>query len=395
MPLLQDHPAIPTLALTIASLVLASVIATRFSFFVDAINREIASQRFHAVDGLRGYLAIAVVIHHAGINYLYYQTGVWQLTPSRVNTFLGRGAVAMFFMITAFLFWNRVIAVKGNLDTRQFFISRIRRMVPMYLVASGLVVITALSLTHFRLVVSAKDLLQQILAWGLFTIPGAPLINGFEKTSLINTVFWSLIFEWRFYLMLPLLTIFASGKAQWALAAASALLIYAFSQSNLEWFFLAGCVTAIVTRIEQVRRVADGWPAAVLAIACMAATLIWQPEVYTFPGAALLFVSFAIFARGNSIFGILTCRPARLLGLISYSAYLMHNWVLYVVSRAVNQFTPVSQLTPVAYWILAALVLIATIGLSAITFRFVEYPFINQRRAPAKPKVSVARVGGP
>jgi peptidoglycan/LPS O-acetylase OafA/YrhL len=393
MPLLQDHPALPALVLIVVSLLVASLSASRLSFFREAINSEVASQRFHAVDGLRGYLAIAVVIHHIGINYLYYQTGVWQLTPSRVNTFLGRGAVAMFFMITALLFWTRVIDLKGNLDTRKFFVSRIRRMVPMYLLASGLVIITALSLTHFKLVVGAKDLLQQVLAWGLFTIPGAPPINGFEKTSLINTVFWSLIFEWRFYLTLPFLAIFASPKAQWALAAASAVLIYSFSQSNLEWFFLAGCMTAVVIRVERVRRVASRWWAGALASACMAGTLIWQPTVYTFPGAVLLFVAFTIFASGNSLFGVLTNRPARLLGLISYSIYLLHNWLLYIASRAVDHFTPVAQLTPIAYWLIGILVLTATIALSLTTFRFIEYPFIDRRRSSVNKDISIVRVG--
>ncbi|WP_177200543.1 acyltransferase family protein [Paraburkholderia diazotrophica] len=384
MSLLESHPAIPALALLVVSLAMASLLASKLSFFRSAIDREIASRRFHAIDGLRGFLAVAVVIHHIGINYLYYQTGVWQLTPSRVNTFLGRGAVAMFFMITAFLFWSRVIASNGSLDTRKFFVSRIARMVPMYLLASGLLVVTSLSLTHFRLVVGARDLLQQALSWALFTIPGTPPINGFEKTSLVNTVFWSLAYEWKFYLMLPLLAIFATGKRQWALAAVSAVLIYVFSQGNLEWFFLAGCITAVVVRIERVRQMARGWPATVLAISCMVATLIWQPSVYTMFGAALLFVPFTIFASGNNAFGILTCRPARLLGLVSYSIYLLHNWLLYLASRAVDHFTPVAHLTPAEYWLLGMLVLVVTIMLSLITFQFVEHPFIDRRRAPAK-----------
>ncbi|MFX1675219.1 acyltransferase [Paraburkholderia sp. A2WS-5] len=384
MSLLQSHPAITALALIVASLALGGAIASKLSFFRVAIDNEIAARRFHAIDGLRGYLAIAVVIHHIGINYLYYQTGIWQITPSRVNTFLGHGAVAMFFMITALLFWSRVLTSNGNLDTRKFFVSRVRRMVPMYLLASGLVVVTAISLTHFKLAVGVGDFLRQVVSWGLFTIPGNPPINGFENTHLINTVFWSLAYEWKFYIMLPLLAIFASGKSQWALGIASGALIYLFSPNNLEWFFMAGCATAVVVRIDRVRQMAGGWFPAALAISCIAATLIWQPSVYTLLGAALLFVPFSIFACGNSIFGILTCRPARLLGLISYSVYLLHNWVLYLASGVVDHFTPVGQLAPVEYWSLGMLVLAATIILSLITFRFIEHPFIDRRNASTK-----------
>lgn len=391
MSFFESHPAVPALALILMSLATAGLFASILGFFRLAIDREVSARRFHAIDGLRGYLAIAVVIHHIGINYFYNQTGVWQLTPSRVNTFLGRGAVAMFFMITALLFWSRVIASNGNLDTRKFFVSRIRRMVPMYLLASGLVVLTALALTHFRLVVGAGELLRQILSWGLFTIPGAPPINGFEKTTLINTVFWSLIYEWRFYLILPVLAVFASKNSQWALVGASALLIYSFSQSNLEWFFLAGCAAAMVIRVERVRQLALGRCATALAISCIAATLFWQPDVYTLLGAALLFVPFSIFASGNSMFGILTCRPARLLGLVSYSIYLLHNWVLFLASRAVDHFTPVARLSPAVYWSLGMFVLIVTIVLSLVTFRFIEHPFIDRRRVSTKQPESKPR----
>lgn len=390
MSLLDTNPVIPTLILFAASLFMASLFVHKISFFRSVIDREVASRRFHAIDGLRGFLAIAVIVHHIGINHSYYLSGLWDLTPSRLNTFLGRSAVAMFFMITSFLFWGRAIASNGEIDARQFYISRIRRVVPMYFLASGLLVITALALTHFRITVGAKELLQQILAWLLFTIPGAPSINGLDKTYLINTVFWSLAFEWKFYLLLPLIAIFARRYVQWIFAVVSSMLIYAFSQTGLEWFFLFGCVTAVLVRVEWVSRVARHELASLLAIACLGAVLLWQPLVYSFAGASLLLVPFLIFASGNSVFGILTCRPARMLGLISYSIYLMHNWVLYLASRAINHFTPVANLTPIEYWLVGLMVVLATLFLSLLTYRFVEYPLLVGPRSQAKLDVKIA-----
>ncbi|SEK02250.1 hypothetical protein SAMN05192539_103144 [Paraburkholderia diazotrophica] len=54
---------------------------------------------------------------------------------------------------------------------------------------------------------------------------------------------------------------------------ASTLLIYAFSQTSLEWFFLFGCVTAVLVRIEWLRQVARHGLASWLAITCMGAAL--------------------------------------------------------------------------------------------------------------------------
>jgi peptidoglycan/LPS O-acetylase OafA/YrhL len=168
------------------------------------------------------------------------------------------------------------------------------------------------------------------------------------------------------------------------------MLIYAFSQTGLEWFFLFGCVTAVLVRVEWVSRVARHELASLLAIACLGAVLLWQPLVYSSAGASLLLVPFLIFASGNSVFGILTCRPARMLGLISYSIYLMHNWVLYLASRAINHFTPVANLTPIEYWLVGLMVVLATLFLSLLTYRFVEYPLLVGPRSQARLDVKIA-----
>lgn len=377
MPPVDVHPAVPVLVIAFLVCGLAGIIVSRSRFYDALISQEIRAKRFHSIDGLRGYLALGVLFHHVVINYHYYQTRVWELTPSRLNTFLGRGSVAWFFMVTAFLFWNRAIAAKGKIDVSKFYVSRLRRMVPMYLLSAGLVVVTALAFTHFRLLESPLELLRHITAWMFFTIPGVPNINTFSQTPLINTVFWSLVYEWKFYFLFPLLSIFAYARGRWCLAALAALYIYLYSETQVEWFFFAGCAAAILTRAPQVRKIAISWIGAVIAIAFIAATLEWQPAIYSLIGAALLSIPFIVFASGNTMFGLLTCRPARLLGMLSYSIYLLHNWVLYLVSRCVNHYSSISFLPAHSYWMVGALVAMLTIACAALTYRFVEHPFLR------------------
>ena len=364
-------------ALVIAIAMAISICLARFGFFKSVLQREISSSRFHAIDGLRGYLALGVLVHHVVINEQFYRTGSWDLTLSRLNTFLGRGSVAFFFMITAFLFWGRVIESGGGMDTLKFYASRVRRLVPMYLASAGFVIATAAALTHFRLSVPLADLAGQIASWLFFTIPGAPDINGLKQTGLINTVFWSLVYEWKFYLILPFAAALAAGGRTWVVATGAGLCIALFSPTQIEWFFVGGCAAAHLVRVRAVRELAAGLTGSVVALGCIAATALYQANTYTPLAAALLFAPFVIFAAGNSLFGLLTCRPARLLGLLSYSVYLLHNWVLYLASRLVNHYTPVADLSPAHYWALAAAVATVTVMCSAFTYRFIEYPSIG------------------
>ena len=372
-------------AFVIAISFLVSAIVARSNFYGKALQREVSSARFHPIDGLRGYLALGVLLHHVVINAQLYHTGSWALTPSRLNTFVGRGSVAFFFMITAFLFWGRVIDSKGKFDIQRFYASRIRRLVPMYLVSASLLIATVLAFTHFRLVVPIRDLASQIASWLLFTIPGAPEVNGFSQTGLVNTVFWSLTYEWKFYVTLPFLAALAMNGRVWLAAIGISITIALFSPSQVEWFFVGGCVAAYAVRPKALRSWAAKPIGSFTALGCIAATVMYQPMTYTWVGAVLLFIPFLLFAAGNTLFGVLTCRPARLLGLLSYSIYLLHNWVLYLVSRLVNHYTPVADLTLGRYWAIGGAVALITVTLAAITFRFVEHPGIQlSKKAPIR-----------
>ena len=82
-------------------------------------------------------------------------------------------------------------------------------------------------------------------------------------------------------------------------------------------------------------------------------------------------------------------RPAKILGAISYSLYLTHCIVLFVVVGAADRLLGLESLGPTQYWLLVALAALATVVLSAVTFQFVEYPFMNPKgRAcgPSPPK---------
>lgn len=370
----------PVVLVGLLAVVAAGVIARQSAFYKELVSKEIASQRFHAIDGLRGYLALGVLLHHTTFNYGLYRDGIWGSQVSNLAAFIGPGSVSFFFMITAFLFWNRVIDKEGRMDAYKFYISRLRRLLPMYLVAATLLILTALTLTGFSLQVAPADLIKQILAWLLFTFPGTPDINGLSQTYLINTVFWSLLWEWKFYIALPLAAACAYTRYRWVFFVILLLHLFLGPKVGFVWFFLAGCMAAVLTRQEFVQKLATTRIASLIAISCLIAAVAYVPNrlpYYELRTALLLFVPFIIFAGGNTLFGLLCFRPARLLGLLSYSVYVLHNWVLFVLSRLADQYFSIGALSKEWYWLFGGLMTLTTIAFATITYRFVEYPYIQ------------------
>jgi peptidoglycan/LPS O-acetylase OafA/YrhL len=372
---------LPSVLIVLILMGMAWIADRRSIFYRQHVDRETSGNRFHAIDGLRGFLAIAVLFHHSVISFFFYTNGVWTTPPSRVATLYGQGGVALFFMVTALLFWSRALASEGRVDLSRFVWSRITRVVPMYVVASGALILTALALSHFRLVVAPWQLAKDSAAWLLFMFFGAPAINGYKYTGLINTVFWTLIFEWKFYFLFPILSFFARGWLNWLVMAAAAFVIHWYTATNVEWYFVYGALAATLLKtFPACKRLLTG-PAGSIAVITL---LMWiyksTPTAYDPQYEPLFFMVFLIIAAGNNLFGILTCRPARVLGTISYSIYLLHNYVLFLVSRLVNHFTDVAQLPSSSYWLMVAVVAIITIGLSMLTYKFIEHPFLKWKQ---------------
>ncbi|MBY9589867.1 acyltransferase family protein [Pseudomonas aeruginosa] len=70
--------------------------------------------RFSTIDGLRGYLAFFVFLHHAAIWYYFLRSGAWQVPPSNLYTHFGQTSVSLFFMITGFLFTHKLLQSKTD-----------------------------------------------------------------------------------------------------------------------------------------------------------------------------------------------------------------------------------------------------------------------------------------
>jgi peptidoglycan/LPS O-acetylase OafA/YrhL len=369
--------------------VMLAVIATaagvgRFNAFY---RRELAEtgNRELSLDGLRGMAALMVVMHHAALSNIQLITGQWRYAGSPVLQAFGPGGVFIFFMLTGYLFWGKARAVKGRFNVWKLWRGRLLRIGPLYLFSLGAVLLIALAKYGARWLTleNAPSLLHLLPLGALEWQTAGPINFG----DINKSVVWTLWYEWRFYLLLPLIAWFAVGRRTYALA----LIVYAVVFIGL-WHgvnkqpgavFILGMLCPGLLDDPRVRSELQRPIAAGIALALVAATLLsLTKRGYTLsllPSISLagaLFPMFLVVAAGNSFIGFLTHPSIRCLGAISFSLYLLHGIVFSIVIGALQRLGPAAHLQPY-YWPIITAGSVAATLLSAATYRYIEFPFLS------------------
>ena len=390
--------------LSMGGLALSALCMLRLSPSLAALV-EVDGKRFASLDGLRGLLASGVFIHHAAVYQVYASEGVWRDPSDRLLRSLGGDCVNVFFMITGFLFWRKALLGGGRLARAELLRSRVRRVMPAYLVVATLVIAVALAQTRFTLRESPGEIALEVTRWLAGGLLGAPPINGVGAVPINCGVTWTLQYEWCFYLALPLLAWFASDRraplllgiffALWG-AARWLRLELPFSPGSLSRFLMGMLVAHLVVRWPDLAQLRSRAVSSLLAAALAASIALPIPRAVL---GAVLWLSFAAVIYGNDFFGLLTSRWMTLLGHVSYSIYLIHGLVLSLSVLGLQQLTSVASLSSPAYWVfiggVGALMLWASMGL----YRLAEAPFIAaphaRTKAPARAPRAAAEQPSP
>lgn len=116
------------LIIFIVILVIVSVLVSN-----SLIKIPVANVKYPEIDGLRGYLAFFVFIHHSYIWYNFLKTDIWEKPKSNLFNHLGETSVVFFFIITAFLFISKILD-KNTIDYnwKKYLIARFYRLFPIY-----------------------------------------------------------------------------------------------------------------------------------------------------------------------------------------------------------------------------------------------------------------------
>ena len=373
--------------IALAAYLLAIVTAALLLRTVPKIARHLqhsGESRYASIDGLRGYLAFGVFVHHSIITWIFLRTGVVDFPPSNFYSQLGQGSVALFFMITGFLFWGRLLTQGRNHDWLAFTVSRLFRLYPLYLPLMLLVFVSVFHLQNWELKESGLRLAEQIFAWLTFDRPD---VNGYHQTGmLISNVTWTLGYEVFFYLALPLAAMVFIYRGSWLQVVLCLIGIYAVYQivgweHSLKKHFLASFLGGIGAAywVRKPQLVAWGQTrlAGIIALLALATAITAFSRAFSLVPLLLLSVFFVVVASGHTLFGALKPRSIRWLGEISYSTYLLHGFVLWLLVQRLPHVLPIDTRETWTFLPLMALCACLLIVISSATFLYIEKPGIN------------------
>ena len=313
--------------------------------------------------------------------------------------------VDVFFVISGYLITDTLIAEATRNDSirlLEFWGRRVRRLMPAATVVLGCVLVGMALLLP---VGTWPNVMAQVVASALSFenwMLAAQSVDYLQSTAAPTPVqhFWSLSVEEQFYAAWPFLLlggillarklgakrivvwrlitgVLFAGFLAWSIieTTVSPSTAY-FSTATRAWELLLGAGLAL----WQPSRAMPAAVASILAIAGVgaiaASAVIISPEL-PFPGsiallptvgAALVIASGLGAPRWRAVTAALSWRPLTWVGDISYSLYLWH-WPIVVFGMT---FWPIDPQLP-ALWAAGGLVL--SVGLAALTTRFVERPF--------------------
>ena len=378
MSLLTINGLLPPLLIVLLALISATLLVRDTS-----ANDQ---HKFASLDGLRGFLALMVFIHHSVFWFNYSHTGNWNGGPSTLYDSFGRASIALFFMLSGFLFTYKLLEGRTKeIDWLRLFSSRVMRLTPLYLalIAAVLVIITLRS--SFTQYEDTSQLLANIFSWLLFTIPGDPEINAMPGTLQVSAgVPWTLPYEWYFYLCLPLLGVLLGTKnkanpAIWLVISAICLLTYTHWEldTKLLWGFVAGGIAAAIVRTPWLRALHQGRGMSWIVLSGLIIAYTCFDDGYFYTRLLILGFCFICIACGNTLFGLLTWGPARALSTVSYGIYLLHGLVLYCTFTFVLDLDTRQSLSETQHVLVALAITPVIIGLASAAWYFIEWPAIR------------------
>ncbi len=344
---------------------------------------EVARTRFPAVDGLRGVAILSVLLYHTN----WFTNGLF--------------GVDAFFVLSGFLvtlLLIRELERTGRIAVGRFFRRRFKRLMPGLTVTLGLVVALGYLLSPLREAIQIKN---QGLAALLQVANWAQIARGdayWDQSGAISplSAMWSLSITEQFYVAWPLvlgvaffvfrrrvLPVAILTALLFAGSAAVAPLLWNGDNSDRLYLathtravaFVAGALAAFVVHLAQrrlIRREAEAGNGAVtvlnlLAVVTFAAVVYCSVEVDTYHdprlykgGLALVATLVAVLTASlcvnrGPVVKVLSYQPLAEVGQISYSMYLLHLPVYWLLLQAWPDLKPYALfvLGAGATWLLA------------------------------------------
>lgn len=348
------------------------------------VKIDITEVKYPEIDGLRGYLAFFVFLHHSYIWSHFLKSDSWEDPNSHLFNHFGQTSVVLFFIITAFLFITKLIETKNYyFDWKKYIVSRFFRMFPLYFTSILVVFFIVGFYTNFTVKTSLVEVSKSALSWLFFTINGTTDINNFDKTFIINAgVTWTLPYEWMFYFSLPFIALFLKIKVSKKVMLFFGIGFLSFAvinQASIRHFlpFIGGIVVSLFIKRNNLKIDFTKNSFTFLAITLLIIGVVFFESGRKPVPVLISSMVFLFIARGNSFFGLFSNTLSRKFGQITYSLYLIHGIILFVIFYGIIGLENAKKLTQIEYWTIITFSVFPIIVTSQITYLYIEKPFMN------------------
>lgn len=301
---------------------------------------------------------------------------------------LGKTSVVIFFMVTGFLFFSRLIGKrKQPFDWTAFFISRIMRLSPVYMLAMAIQILLIFILSGFRLAKPGAEVMHEISHWLSFTLFGISAINDVPDILQINCgVVWSLVYEWIFYLFLPIvgLLFFRIRTSGFTVLIVLLLLFFIFKNNDLGYIhfitFLGGVAAAFLAKSKTFCKIASSPVTGIVVMACAFCTVRFFPHPFETLPLLLIALAFILIACGNTLFGLLQLKASRMLGQMAFTIYMFHGITLFVMFRYVFGYKYLAEASVLNYWLAVCALVPILISLCFLIHYTLERPAMKRSK---------------
>jgi peptidoglycan/LPS O-acetylase OafA/YrhL len=355
------------------------------------------TNRFEALDGWRGVCASLVVLFHFHGHSPIYESGLVR------NSYL---FVDFFFVLSGFVIaYNYARRLGDWPGVKRFLILRLGRVYPLHL--------------FMLLCFVAYETLRLLAQPDAFTGPNSPsaaITNllllqslGVHDHLTWNGPSWSISTEWWTYVVFALVCVWLGMRNGLLVATAlvAPIALLHLSKTGMDTTFDWGIVRCLFgfavgvacwrlySLAPAMRRAPNAAVMTLAECAVVVAVVVFVASAGTSPLSFMAPYVFALAvlvfaAEGGWVSRLFHSRPLKWLGMVSYSIYLTHFFVVLILPTAIKHLAHVDLWTPMrladGQWVMAygrndvegtllyALALALTFAFSAFTYRWVETP---------------------
>lgn len=310
-----------------------------------------AQQKIPSLDGIRGLAILLVLVVHT-----YYRGP--DINPGKVLSAtleFGWSGVELFFVLSGYLITSILLRERsGRGALKKFWINRIARIFPLYFVLLFLLLFASYASVPEKIEESLRNFRSNFFIYFFFMSNFSELLAlDIDGANKILGPVWSLAIEQQYYLVWPIIMVFATKNfARWALMMAyfcsfsfrlfiaspeTATLVYHTTFLHPDGIIVGSLIALWRKELISISRY---WPLIWLAIlSCLLAlffvagtTHYSDPNVqkYGYPLISSFYAISILCILGSGQLGrIFEGRILTLFGRYSYSIYLLH-WPLLV-----------------------------------------------------------------